>query len=900
MNELKTLVEKLNPPCRRALEQAAELCVSQTHFNIEIEHFLIRLAERSDGDFTPIFRYFDIDPAVVIRQLTVGMEQFKRGNSRTPAMAPQILTLLREAFLIANLNWRTGQVRSGIILLAVLENEGLRSQVFETVPALLKLRRDILRESLAELVRDSAESGGSGAAGSAGSEVRDTVGAAAGGRSGPSNTPALDAYTIDLTGQARAGEIDPVTGRDAEIRQIIDILMRRRQNNPILTGEAGVGKTAVVEGFASRIVSGEVPPPLRAVTVRILDLGLLQAGAGVKGEFENRLKSVIAEVKASPTPVILFIDEAHTLIGAGGQAGQGDAANLLKPALARGELRTIAATTWAEYKKYFEKDPALARRFQVVKVAEPDEISAVLMVRGLVSKLERHHKVRIRDAAVVSAVGLSHRYIAARQLPDKAISVLDTACARVAVAQHSQPPALEAAREHSRRLVIERGILERESREGLDHRSRLETLAHEQARTEARIRDLERRWEQERQLVQEILALQQQAQTVAGPEVAAIQAETTRREETLTVIQGEEPMVPLCVDSAVIAGVVSGWTGIPLGRVLTDEITTILELEEQLGARVVGQPQALATIARHVRTYRANLAEPGKPTGVFLLTGPSGVGKTETALALADLLYGGERALVSLNMSEYQEAHTVSGLKGSPPGYVGYGTGGVLTEAVRRNPYCVVLLDEFEKAHADVQELFYQVFDKGILEDGEGVAVDFRNTLILLTSNIGADVLLQVAVDRSQALSAETLAQAIRPLLLHHFKAALLGRMVVVPYCPLSDPQIRAIVRLKLQKISDRFHSHYQARLTYDEALVLSIGERCRETDTGARAIDHILTDGLLPALSSTILERMARAEQIGAIHVRLDDTHGFAFLFAPDGEDPAGAAPRKEATPCP
>ena len=744
------------------------------------------------------------------------------------------------------------------------------------------------------------------------------------------NTKALDQYTIDLTDKARHGGIDPVLGRDFEIRQVIDILTRRRQNNPILTGEAGVGKTAVVEGFALRVAQGDVPEPLKTVAVRTLDLGLLQAGAGVKGEFENRLKSVIDEVKSSPQPIILFIDEAHTMIGAGGQAGQNDAANLLKPALARGELRTIAATTWAEYKKYFEKDAALARRFQVVKVEEPTEEKAIVMMRGLTEMLENHHKVRILDEAVEDSVKLSHRYISGRQLPDKSVSVLDTACARVAIGQGATPPAVEDAQRRIDQLEVEIKALERESIAGADYRERIVELELEKTQEQASLANLEEQWRKECEIINELREIRTQLEAPAkqhsgdsessnGTTVpASVEATATSAKvpasaaaadkkltntvvaaptngngvdglrlrlrqlnQELESVQGQSPLMQACVDSQAIAEVISGWTGIPVGKMLTDEINTVISLKDRLEKRVIGQPHALEAISQRIRTARAGLTDPRRPVGVFLLVGPSGVGKTETALALADTLYGGERNLVSINMSEYQEAHTVSSLKGSPPGYVGYGEGGVLTEAVRRKPYSVVLLDEVEKAHPDVMELFYQVFDKGTLEDGEGREIDFKNTVILLTSNVATDTTMKLCADPETRPEPGALTEAIRPELLKVFKPALLGRMVVVPYYPIVDDVMREIIKLQLDRVRQRLAQNHGAEFSYDQAVVSEVANRCREVESGARNVDHILTRTLLPEMSGEFLARMGAGEAISSVAVSVSDGGKFSYSIA-------------------
>lgn len=894
--DLKTLVGKLNPTCRTALETAASFCASQTHYNVEIEHYLLKVIEQPNTDITRLLRYYEIKEQDVVRDLTLTMETFKRGNSRNPALSEHIQKLLQEAWMVSSLHMGSNVIRTGSILVALYENDTLRRMIAESCLPLARISRDRLKSEIKEIIRGSSEdtqkrSENSTTTGNNTNEMQ-----AQDDDENTSSTSALSQYTVDLTAEARAGKIDPIHGRNPEIRQIIDILLRRRQNNPILTGEAGVGKTAVVEGFALRIVAGDVPPALKNITLRTLDLGLLQAGASIKGEFENRLKNVIKEVKTSPNPIILFIDEAHTMIGAGGQAGQNDAANLLKPALARGELRTIAATTWAEYKKYFEKDPALARRFQVIKVDEPSEANAVLMLRGVVETLERHHKVRILDEAVHDAVALSHRYISGRQLPDKAISVLDTACARVAIGQNDTPPVIEDLTRRIQQVEIEIPILTRELLAGQDHKIRIASLNDEIVELKEKKVEFEARWKNELELVSEYNQIHSELEEFASERnmdnlrgedlqtLMLLNTEIDRVKQELSKIQGNDPMVPVCVDSIVIADVISGWTGIPVGKMLSDEIRTILSLKEKMGERVVGQDHALEAITRRIQTSRADLTDPAKPMGVFLLVGPSGVGKTETAVTLAEILFGGERNMVSVNMSEYQEAHTVSSLKGAPPGYVGYGTGGVLTEAVRRNPYCVVLLDEVEKAHPDVMELFYQVFDKGILEDGEGVIVNFRNTIILLTSNVGTETIMSVCQDITDLPDAETLVECLRPELVNVFKPALLGRMVVAPYYPLSDSILRDIVRLKLGKIQQRFEENHNASLTYQDKVIETIALRCTEVDSGARAVDNILTNSLLPQLSNEVLERMVDGSIFVSVHIGVDDNGVFHYTF--DGDD--------------
>ncbi len=902
--DIRTLLGKLNPECKRALEKAAELCVQQTHYNVDVEHLLFKLIETDAPDVGLIFPEYDIKRDVILSQLQEAMDRFKRGNGRTPALSPHLAPLFQEAWLLSSMLLGEQQVRSGTLLLALLEVDSLRGALIESAPGLLQIPRESLRKNLADVLASSAEDAGGAVRSSASPAAMPTAGAnaaaAAGSgadmpapqmpsmRRGASSHPSLDLYTVDMTEQARQGKIDPIRGRDGEIRQIIDVLLRRRQNNPILTGEAGVGKTAVVEGFAQRVVQGDVPPALQKVSVRSLDLALLQAGAGVKGEFENRLKSVIAEVKASLVPIVLFIDEAHQLIGAGGAEGQGDAANLLKPALARGELRTIAATTWAEYKKYVERDPALARRFQVVKVDEPSEEVAIDMLRGMVQTLEKHHGVEIIDDAVRDAVKLSHRYITGRQLPDKAISVLDTACARVAIGQNGLPPEIESVTREISNAENQLRIFRHESATGRDHAHAIGVLSLELEKHRQRKQRLTEKLEEEKGAVAEIVALRKRIADGLGEDGDRLENEDSedlaaslnRLERGLDAIQSDEPMIPVCVDSGVVASVISGWTGIPVGKMLADELHTVLNLKEKLAERVVGQDQALDAIARRVRTSRADLDDPGKPVGVFLLVGPSGVGKTETAFALADMIYGGDRNMVTVNMSEFQEAHTVSSLKGAPPGYVGYGRGGVLTEAVRRRPYSVVLLDEMEKAHPDVLELFFQVFDKGIMEDGEGVQIDFKNTLILLTSNAAQDVITD-ACEGGRRPDAEVLIERLRPVLMKQFSPAFLGRLAIVPYYPLGDEQIRSIVTLKLGKLAQRFARNHKAHFSWDDEVAKTITARCTEVDSGARNVDHILSHAVLPELSRQVLERISMSDAFGEVHMGVDARDDFCFTFS-------------------
>jgi len=872
VSNLKSLIEKLNTTCRGALESAAGLCMSQTHYEVDIEHFLIKLLDLSNTDLEKILRYFEINQDHLLADLTRCIEGFKTGNARTPALSPRIPRMIQDAWMTSSIDFQEPSVRSGHIILSLLSNDQTARMLISSSAAFKKISVETLAESLSDIVAGSAEDSGAAKMGKP-SEVEGEV--------RPAGTKALDQYTINLTQMARDGKIDPVLGRDFEIRQMVDILIRRRQNNPILTGEAGVGKTAVVEGFALRIVEGDVPPVLRNVSLHSLDLGLLQAGAGIKGEFENRLKSVINEVKSSPVPIILFIDEAHTLIGAGG-SGAGDAANLLKPALARGELRTIAATTWAEYKKYFEKDAAMARRFQVVKVEEPDEAKALIMMRAISPFLEKHHNVMITDDALSDTVSLSHRYISGRQLPDKAVSVLDTACARVAIGLTTSPPAVEEATRQIAHIEREMKTLQKETLMGRDHAERLEFLEKEKEATRSRLDDLNRKWQEEMEIAQKIVGIRQEIQDIYEKEpeskgLSEKQEALRGFEKQLLEKQGDSPLVQVAVDSQTISEVISGWTGIPTGRMQADEIETVLNMEKLLGERIIGQDHALGAIAQMIQTSQAGIEDPSKPTAVFLFVGPSGVGKTETALALSDLLYGGEQNVITINMSEYQEAHTVSSLKGSPPGYVGYGEGGVLTEAVRRRPYSIVLLDEIEKAHTDVTELFYQVFDKGMMEDGEGRVIDFKNTLIILTSNLGTDLIMKVCADEETMPDSQALTQMLTPELQKHFKPAFLGRTKVVPYFPITDKNMRFIVKLKLNRIVKRMKENRNIVFEYGDELIESIASRCTEVDSGARNVDHILTNTLLPEMSKEILTRMARGEQIRQVKVALDG-EGFRF----------------------
>ncbi|MFY3329682.1 type VI secretion system ATPase TssH [Achromobacter xylosoxidans] len=887
---LKTLIGKLNQTCRQAAERAASLCMAQGHYEVDLEHLFLALLEKPASDFSIVARRSGIEASVLEADLNAEIRGFKNGNTRTPVFSPHLPRLFEHAWLIASLDTQTTRIRSGHLLLALLTEPDLAALARRGSRLFESFRLEELKHDFAALTAGSEEAGQSVALGD------DAVqGEAATPAAALSKTPALDQYTTNLTERAREGRIDPVIGRDAEIRQMIDILTRRRQNNPILTGEAGVGKTAVVEGLALRIVAGDVPPALAGVALRTLDMGLLQAGASVKGEFENRLKSVIDEVKQSPTPIILFIDEAHTMIGAGGQAGQNDAANLLKPALARGELRTIAATTWSEYKKYFEKDAALARRFQVVKVEEPSETLAASMLRGMAPLMEQHFGVRILDEAIVAAARLSHRYISGRQLPDKAVGVLDTACARVALGRSATPALIDDARHRLARQETERAALRREAAAGAAQSARLRELDEEMDAIRQQLADAEARLAQESELVRQIHALREELEAAGqepepettgkrragkAAEPTPAQAQLAELQQQLRALQGEAPLVPAYVDAQVIAEIVSAWTGIPLGRMVNDEIRTVLELQPLLAERVIGQDHALHAIAQRVRTARAGLEDPNKPKGVFLFVGPSGVGKTETALAVADILYGGERKLVTINMSEYQEAHSVSGLKGSPPGYVGYGEGGVLTEAVRRQPYSVVLLDEIEKAHPDVLELFFQVFDKGVMDDAEGREIDFRNTLIILTSNVGSSTIMQACLNKTaeERPDPDALQELLAPQLYKAFKPAFLGRMKTIAYYPVDDDALARIIGLKLARIAERVQANHRAVFDWDDALVEAVLARCTEVDTGARNVDHILNGTLLPQIAEQVLGRMAQGEAIARIRVTAGKNGDFRY----------------------
>jgi type VI secretion system protein VasG len=887
------LFGKLNSLAYKSIESATVFCKLRGNPYVELVHWIHQILQQQGSDLHQIVRASGIDPGRLARDMTDALDRLPRGASSISDLSAHIEDVTERAWVWATLKFGDARIRTGYVLVAMLKTPQLKNALLSMSREFDRIKVDSLTDDFEKMVSGSPEDALRASDGS--SQLAQQ--AAPGEFSGAvppaqlGKQEALKRFTVDLTEQARLGKIDPVVGRDDEIRQIIDILMRRRQNNPILTGEAGVGKTSVVEGFARRIAAGDVPPSLREVSLRALDVGLLQAGASMKGEFEQRLRQVIDEVQASPKPIVLFIDEVHSLVGAGGAAGTGDAANLLKPALARGTLRTIGATTWAEYKKYIEKDPALTRRFQTVKIDEPTEAKAIQMMRGVVSVMEKHHRVQILDEALEAAVKLAHRYVPDRQLPDKSISLLDTACARVAISHHATPPEVEDCQRRIEALQTELEIIGRETAIGIDTAARAASAAAALKAETERLKELQSAWAQEKSLVDEILALRAKLREANGkaetastaapppsgpasePPLSEDDKQAARRrlhelQEKLAAAQGERPLVLPSVDEQAVATVIADWTGIPVGRMVKDEIATVLNLAKTLGQRVIGQDHALEMVAKRVQTARAGLENPGKPIGVFMLAGPSGVGKTETALTLAEALYGGEQNLITINMSEFQEAHTVSTLKGAPPGYVGYGEGGVLTEAVRRKPYSVVLLDEVEKAHPDVHEIFFQVFDKGVMEDGEGRVIDFKNTLIILTTNVGTDLIMGMCNDPELLPDPEGIAKALRQPLLKTFPAALLGRIVVIPYYPLSDDMLGRIIRLQLDRVVARIHRSHGAELRYDDAVVKLIASRCTEPESGGRMIDAILTNTLLPQISGEFLSRMSEGKATSAVAI--------------------------------
>jgi type VI secretion system protein VasG len=916
MAEIKrsTLFGKLNPVGYKSIEAATIFCKMRGNAYVETVHWLHQLLQQPDSDVLRIIKHFGLDTSRLATDLIAALDRLPRGATAISDFSPHIETALQQAYLYSSLMFGESQVRTGHLIVAFLRTESLRNVFLSLSREFTKIKTEQLTDDFGKILAGSPEesmraSDGSGL--SAGAAPGESSGAIPPAEMGKQE--ALKRFTVDLTEKARKGEIDPIVGRDEEIRQCVDILMRRRQNNPILTGEAGVGKTAVVEGFVQRILAGDVPPALKEVTVRSLDVGLLQAGASMKGEFEQRLRGVIDEIQASPKPVILFIDEAHTLMGAGG-SGASDAANLLKPALARGTLRTIAATTWDEYKRHIEKDPALTRRFQVVKVEEPGEDRCIRMLRAVMVPFEKHHKVQVLDEAIDAAVRLSHRYIAGRQLPDKAVSLIDTAAARVAVSQHAVPPEVDDCRRRIQALDVELGILTRETATGLDHAARLAEINAKLVEEKAELAGLEKHWGEEKEIVANILDLRAKLRAggigpdealkahasgaspapVAPPAAPAappgngqltpeerdkLLTELRAAQEKLKQFQGESPLIFPSVDANAIAGVVADWTGIPVGRMVKNEIEQVLKLGDILERRVIGQRHALDTIARRIQTSRARLDNPNRPIGVFMLVGPSGTGKTETALTLAEALYGGEQNLISINMSEFQEAHTVSTLKGSPPGYVGYGEGGILTEAVRRRPYSVVLLDEVEKAHHDVHEIFFQVFDKGWMEDAEGKYIDFKNTVIILTSNAAQDVIINLCKDPELMPSAEGMEKAMRTPLTKVFPDALLNRLVVVPFYPISKDILQRIIKLNLSRVARRVQENHKVPFTYDDSVPELIGQRCTELERGARMVDALITNTMLPEIGREFLSRLAAGSEIKRVHVTIREGN-FAFAF--------------------
>jgi type VI secretion system protein VasG len=890
------LFGKLNPLCYKAIEGATVFCKLRGNPYVEMQHWLYQILNTQDSDLHRLIKHYGLDPSVLTSELMNALDRLPRGASSVTDLSSWVENAVERGWVYGSLMFGDLQVRSGYLIVGLLKTPSMRNGLLAISKQFERIPLDDLTENFAKILAGSPEEGQRASDGSGAGEPGEASGAIAPAAMGKQE--ALKRYAVDLTERARNGEIDPVAGRDEEIRQIVDILMRRRQNNPILTGEAGVGKTAVVEGFALRLARGDVPPQLKDVSLYALDIGLLQAGASMKGEFENRLRSVIDEVQSSAKPIILFIDEAHTLVGAGGAAGTGDAANLLKPALARGKLRTVAATTWAEYKKHIEKDPALTRRFQVVQVPEPSEEKAVLMLRGVASILEKHHRVALLDEAIEAAVKLSHRYIPARQLPDKAVSLLDTACARVAVSQHATPPELEDCLRRLEALRVERDIIAREQAIGIEVGPRAQRVAASIDSEEGRLVTLQARHAKEKAVVDRILeiraslraAIPEPAAADADPkapqkepmpeaERSALLAELRTLQSELTALQGDAPLILPTVDEQAIASVVQDWTGVPVGRMVKNEVEAVLKLADTLNQRVIGQKHALDMIAKRIQTSRAKLDNPNKPIGVFMLCGTSGVGKTETALALAESLYGGEQNVITINMSEFQEAHTVSTLKGSPPGYVGYGEGGVLTEAVRRRPYSVVLLDEVEKAHPDVHELFFQVFDKGWMEDGEGRGIDFKNTIILLTSNVGSELIMNLCKDPDLIPEPEEIAKALREPLLKVFPAALLGRIVTIPYYPLSDEMMGSIVRLQLGRIAKRVRANHGIPFEYGDDVVKLVVSRCTEAESGGRVIDAILTNTVLPRVSLEYLNRLAVGETLKVIRLGVKDGD-FDYVF--------------------
>jgi type VI secretion system protein VasG len=879
----QALFGKLGVPLYRSVESATAFCKLRGNPYVELVHWLHQLLQSPDGDLHRIVRQCGIDREALERDIAHSLAALPAGASSLSDFSHHIETAIERAWVLATLSFGDTHIRGAWLVDALVTTPELRRVLLSISPAFGRIPVDGLEDALPGWIAGSPEA--ADAAYDNSNFAVATPGEASNALASPAKGTPLEQFCTDLTARARDAEIDPVVGRDLEIRTMIDVLLRRRQNNPLLTGEAGVGKTAVVEGLALAIASGDVPPTLTGVRLLSLDVGALLAGASMKGEFESRLKGVLEAATKSPVPVILFVDEIHTLIGAGGQAGTGDAANLLKPALARGTIRTIGATTWAEYKRHIEKDPALTRRFQVLQVAEPEELAAIDMVRGLAQTFAVHHGVVVRDEAIRAAVTLSHRYIPSRQLPDKAISLLDTACARVALSQHSAPRELQDVHQRLLAANVERDLIEKEARIGLDASKALAAVNTRIDALGSLEHVIEARWKAQFEAAQALLA----AREAVDADPDANRTETTQQlralENTLKTLQGDTPLVFPEVNEAVVAEVVSDWTGIPVGRMVTDEVAAVQSLPTTLEARVIGQSDALNQIGERVQTARAGLTDPKKPLGVFLLAGPSGIGKTETALALAEALYGGEQNLITINMSEYQEAHTVSGLKGAPPGYVGYGEGGVLTEAVRRRPYSVVLLDEIEKAHRDVHEMFFQVFDKGYMEDGDGRYIDFRNTTILLTSNVGSELTASLCADASLAPDKEGLREALTPELLKAFPAAFLGRVMVVPYRPLAHESLARIVRLHLEHVVRRMAGRHDITLTYEAQVVDYIVGRCLVQETGARVLIGFIEQHVLPRLSALWLDAFSSKRPLTRISISVADENappGSALVFGP------------------
>lgn len=871
----KKLLAKLNDHMAQYLDAAAGFCLARTHYEVTIEHLLLKLLEDGKGDIPRILKHYGVDSGKLWDELVKSLEDLKAGNTGRPFISRLLWELLEGAWVAVSVHHEQTRVRSGALVEVILESEPLALEAW--VEELKNVPQEALRKEFVEVVAGSVED----------MPVKERATAREITATKREGETALDLYTENLTQKARDGKIDPVYGRDKEIRQMIDILLRRRKNNPILVGEPGTGKTAIVEGMALRMAAGDIPDVLRNVEILTLDLGLLQAGAGVKGEFESRLKGVIQEVKDSATPIIIFIDEAHTLIGAGGAAGTSDAANLLKPALARGELRTVAATTWTEYKKYIERDPALERRFQMVKVDEPDVKSATVMIRGIKSKFEEHHGVRVTDEAAETMVTLAARFISGRQLPDKAVDLLDTSSARVKLAQTTKPPALQDLERQIEHSDIEIAALQRDLNTGLRSDSEtLENIKSEQQSVDEERKKVEVRWKKEQELAEKILEKREQlAEALSGDDKPSKKADSLRTElenlqKELAELQGEEPLVTVDVSGSVAAQVVADWTGIPAGRMVKDEAETLLHLEDLLRERIIGQDAAIAGVSETIRTAKAGLRPPESPLGVFLFVGPSGVGKTECAHAVADILFGGDRFVITINMSEYQEAHTVSQLKGAPPGYVGYGEGGVLTEAVRQRPYSVVILDEVEKAHRDVMNLFYQVFDRGFMRDGEGREIDFKNTIIMMTSNLASDTMMQV-VEKYGRVDSEQMSEVIRPELIEYFQPALLARFKFIPFYPLDKEAMLVIVKLKLGRLAKRLNQAHQMKLHYADELVSSIADRCTDVDTGARNIDAIIDRTLLPQVSRELLMRLSEPEMPTSLTLSLGEDGQFIYTFA-------------------